>query len=92
VAAETFEDDDEFLRKLGEEIRLGRISAAMTQAELGARIGVARCSVANIEAGRQGITVTRLARISTVLRLRTLCGGLPSRRATWSTASHRSPA
>jgi transcriptional regulator with XRE-family HTH domain len=66
MAADTFEAE-EFLANLGALIRSCREARGVTQAELGARIGVARCSVANIEAGRQDTTVCRLAAIASVL-------------------------
>jgi transcriptional regulator with XRE-family HTH domain len=66
MAAGTFEAE-EFLMYLGALIRSRREARGITQAELGARIGVARCSVANIEAGRQDTTVCRLAAIASVL-------------------------
>jgi transcriptional regulator with XRE-family HTH domain len=56
-------------QRVGMRVRAAREAARITQQELAGRIGLARSSVANLEAGNQDITVTRLALLAEVLRL-----------------------
>lgn len=42
-----------FYAEFGRRIRVARLAAGLTQADLGERIGMTRASVANLEAGRQ---------------------------------------
>ena len=53
----------------GMRVRAAREAARMTQQELAGMIGLARSSVANLEAGNQDITVSRLAILAEVLKL-----------------------
>ncbi|MGP6159646.1 MAG: helix-turn-helix transcriptional regulator [Vulcanimicrobiaceae bacterium] len=48
-------------------IRAAREAAGMSQGQLAARAGLSRPSLANIEAGRQSITLKRLAAIASAL-------------------------
>jgi len=56
-------------QRVGMRVRAAREAAGITQEKLAAMIGLGRSSVANLEAGRQEITVTRLAYLAEVLRL-----------------------
>lgn len=47
--------NDRFYVSVGDRIRSARTAARLTQAELAGRLGLARSSVANIEAGRQRV-------------------------------------
>ena len=60
---------EEICARLGEEIRSARDRAGVTQAELGRIVGLSRPSVANLEAGRQDITVSRLVLVARALDL-----------------------
>jgi DNA-binding XRE family transcriptional regulator len=51
-------------------IRAAREVAGFSQRELAARAGLSRPSLANIEAGRQTITLRQLGAIATALRIR----------------------
>lgn len=57
-------------RTVGERIRTARERAGLTQAELGAQVGVKQQSVQKWEAGK-GITLTRLDAIAEVLKITT---------------------
>ncbi len=57
------------LRRLGARIREARLQHALTQADLAALAGVSRPSLANIEAGRQNVTILQLASIANALGL-----------------------
>lgn len=59
----------ELLRRAGVRVRDARKAAGMTQQQLADRIGIARSSVANLEAGRQDMTISRLAGIALILNL-----------------------
>lgn len=62
--------DDEtaaLLARVGSRVRAARTAARMSQAELAAKIGVVRSSVANIEQGRQGLTMMRLGQLAAAL-------------------------
>jgi transcriptional regulator with XRE-family HTH domain len=52
---------------VGKEVRSARIDAALTQAELAARLETSSSYVANVEAGRVNVTVGQLARIADAL-------------------------
>jgi transcriptional regulator with XRE-family HTH domain len=55
--------------RLGAQVRAAREEAGMPQAELARRVGLSRPSVANLEAGRQDITASRLAMVARALDL-----------------------
>jgi transcriptional regulator with XRE-family HTH domain len=55
------------LARVGSRIRAARNAAGMTQADLAAKIGCVRSSVANIEQGRQGLTLMRLGQLAAAL-------------------------
>jgi len=57
------------LRRAGARVREARKTAGLTQQQLADRIGMARASVSNLEAGRQDMTLSRLAGVAAVLRL-----------------------
>lgn len=51
-------------RRLGARVKTERQARAMTQDELASRIGLTRSSVANLETGRQNMTLETLYRLS----------------------------
>ena len=57
------------LRRVGQDIRAARRDARLTQQQLAGMIGTSRSSLANLEAGNQEITVTRLAALAEALKL-----------------------
>lgn len=61
--------DRQLYEFLGARIRERRHSLQMTQAHLAAQVGLLRSSIANIEAGRQRITVHVLYHLCEVLGL-----------------------
>lgn len=61
-------DADRFYEDLGRAIRSRREALEITQAELGARIGLSRTSVTNIECGRQRLLIDQFCRLAQVLR------------------------
>lgn len=62
-------DTEATLHALGDKIRDARESLSLSQDDVAKRIGLTRASVANLEAGRQGLTITRLVMLSRALRL-----------------------
>src|SRR5258708_10381000 len=60
---------DELLRRAGIRVRVARDASGMTQQQLADHIGITRSSVANLEAGRQDMTISRLAGIALILNL-----------------------
>src|SRR5574342_274955 len=56
-----------FYIEVGRRIRAARAEAALTQAELAARLGMTRSSIANLEAGRQRIPLHQFVVIATNL-------------------------
>jgi transcriptional regulator with XRE-family HTH domain len=58
-----------FYRDLGEVIRGRRDVLGMTQADLAARIGLTRASIANIETGRQNLLLHQLIQLAKALEL-----------------------
>lgn len=61
-------DADRFYQDLGRAIRARREALEITQAELGARIGLSRTSVTNIECGRQRLLIDQFCLLADVLR------------------------
>ncbi len=57
----------EFYVRLGTKIREARESARLTQADLSARAGLSRSSIANIEAGRQAVYLHQAVAIASAL-------------------------
>jgi transcriptional regulator with XRE-family HTH domain len=55
------------LKRLGQTIRLARLRRNLSQAELASRMGVARSSVAALEAGHAGVAIGALLKTLTVL-------------------------
>lgn len=62
-------DESEALRRVGEHIRAARQAAEMTQAQLAEKLGLTRTSIVNLEAGRQDIGLSRLAALTSILKL-----------------------
>ena len=60
-------DEALLYRRLGEQLRLGRVRAGLTQAELADRAGLLRTSITNIEAGRQHPPLHVLYRLCSTL-------------------------
>ena len=56
-------------RRIGNEIRKGRLNKNMTQEKLAQALGLSRPAVANIEKGAQGLDVFRLFEIAGILDL-----------------------
>lgn len=57
------------LRTVGVRIRVARDAAGLTQQQVADSIGMVRSSVANLEAGRQDMNITRLSMVAAVLKL-----------------------
>lgn len=49
------------LAELGSRIRAARLACGLSQAELASKIGMTRSSVANLESGRQDMTISKLS-------------------------------
>jgi transcriptional regulator with XRE-family HTH domain len=54
---------------IGKRLRLARETAGVTQLELAEAIGLTRTSIANIEAGRQGLLLEDAAAVARKLRV-----------------------
>jgi transcriptional regulator with XRE-family HTH domain len=54
-------------KAVGEEIRRARRELALTQRELADRLGASQSYVANVEAGRENLTLGKLAQIADAL-------------------------
>ena len=54
-------------KAVGEEIRRARRELAFTQRELADRLGASQSYVANVEAGRENLTLGKLAQIASAL-------------------------
>ena len=57
-------DDDSVHRRVGERVRALRISRGLTQLRLAERSGFSRSSVANVEAGRQNVSLRQLCALA----------------------------
>ena len=62
------EPTDPALERLGRQIRLRRTLLGLTQSQLAEEVGLARSSVANMEAGRQNTPFTVLADLAKAFR------------------------
>jgi transcriptional regulator with XRE-family HTH domain len=60
-------DDTELLRSVGRRIREARAAAGLSQQQVASRVGMTRSSVANLEAGRQDMNITRLTAVLAAL-------------------------
>lgn len=49
--------EEAFYREFGEQVRVARLDAGLLQEELGHYLHLTRSSIANIETGRQGVSV-----------------------------------
>lgn len=58
---------DDFYRAIGAKVRSARIAAQLSQADLAARVGLTRSSVANLEAARQRTSLYHFVLISKAL-------------------------
>jgi transcriptional regulator with XRE-family HTH domain len=58
---------DVFYRHVGAQVRSARIAAGVSQAAVAARVGLTRSSVANLEAGRQHISLYHFSLITRAL-------------------------
>ena len=58
---------DEINAKIGKAVRTARLAKGLSQAQVGDRIGLSRASVANLEAGRQGLPFPTMAAVVQVL-------------------------
>lgn len=54
-------------KAVGEEVRRTRKQLALTQLELASRLGTSQSYVANVEAGRENVTIGKLAQIAAAL-------------------------
>ena len=68
-----------FMRALGKRVRLLRLTAELTQEELGEAAGISRSFVSLIEHGTRGVDVVRLIRIAAVFRAAAARAGEPRR-------------
>jgi transcriptional regulator with XRE-family HTH domain len=57
----------ELLRTVGKRVRAAREAAGLSQEQVAKRVGLARSSVANLEAGRQDMNITRITGILAAL-------------------------
>lgn len=56
-------------RRVGERIKAAREAEGLTQAQVAQRVGMARASIANLEAGRQDMNISRLALVAAAVSL-----------------------
>jgi transcriptional regulator with XRE-family HTH domain len=61
---------DEALLRLGERVRELRADRGLTQLRLAERSGMSRPSIANVEAGRQNVSVRHLCALAAALGVR----------------------
>jgi len=54
-------------KQVGAQVRLSRKHAGLSQRELGTRLGASGSYIANVEAGRENLTVGQLANIAAAL-------------------------
>jgi len=64
-------DEDRLYRYIGEQIKRHRTEAGLTQAQLAARSGVLRTSIANVETTRQKVPLDLLYRLCISLEIET---------------------
>ena len=62
-------DSPSLYRAIGKGIRRARISAKLSQQEVGAILGMTRAAVSNIEAGRQAIMLPHIYNLALRLKL-----------------------
>ena len=62
-------DVTEVQRRLGVRVRMRRAQLGLTQHALAARSGFSRPSIANVEAGRQNVTLRQLCAVAGALQL-----------------------
>ena len=60
-------DTSDLQQRLGVRIRRRRAALGLTQCVLGSRVGVSRATIANVEAGRQNLTLRRLEGLARAL-------------------------
>ena len=69
----------EIYRQLGQAIAARRAELGITQADVAAKIGLTRASLANIETGRQKVMLHHVYRILEALKLKSILDLLPTR-------------
>ena len=70
--------DMEIYRRLGLAIAARRAELDLTQADVAAKIGLTRASLANIETGRQKVMLHHVYRILDALKLKSILDLLPA--------------
>jgi transcriptional regulator with XRE-family HTH domain len=71
-------DKDAFYRELGRRVAARRAARRLTQVDIAEAIGSSRASIANIEAGRQGLQVHQLYPLARALDLDDLSELIPT--------------
>jgi transcriptional regulator with XRE-family HTH domain len=61
--------ETELRRKVGARVRAARESGGLTQEQVAQRVGMQRSSIANLEAGRQDMNISRLALVAVAVNL-----------------------
>lgn len=59
--------DRSWAERLGEQVRELREAHGLTQQELGAKLGISRQSISELENGKSGMTLDRLSRVLDVM-------------------------
>jgi len=62
-------DDDPLQRRVGARVRAARAAEGLSQEQVAQRVGMARSSIANLEAGRQDMSISRLALVAAAVNL-----------------------
>lgn len=62
-------DDQKFLEVLGERLRLKRMAAGFTQAELAAKTGLHRTFIGSVERGERNVSILNLRLLARKLRV-----------------------
>jgi len=57
------------LENLGNRIATLRLSAGLSQAQLGIKMGYSRTSITNLEAGRQDLPVHKIYELATIFKI-----------------------
>ncbi len=56
-------------QRVGQRVKAARYDAGLTQEQVAQRVGLTRSSIANLEAGRQDMSISRLALIAAAVNL-----------------------
>ncbi len=62
-------DTPELLRRVGSRVKAARETNRLSQSQIAERVGMNRSSIANLEAGRQDMTISRLAVVAAAVNL-----------------------